>query len=139
MKGRLLTACLLAGLALSACAPAAAVRVGRQIGASIYLPTRLPSGMRLGKVQRIGSHMAWLSFEGGEGLLSVFESPDAIAPPPGAVRDKQGLWRASSLVGGLVQRTALLHLQGAYVEVMAIGIGGASFAKVTGSWQRVGP
>jgi hypothetical protein len=139
VKGRLLAACLLAGLALSACAPADAVRVSRQIGASLYLPASLPSGMRLGKVQRVGSHMAWLSFTGGEGLLSVFESPDPISPPPGAVRDKQGLWRASSLVGGLTQRTALLHLQGAYVEVMAIGIGGASFAKLTSAWQRVGP
>ncbi len=139
MKARLGAVCLLGGLLLAACAPAAAVRVGRQIGASLYLPTSLPSGVRLRKVQRIGPHMAWLTYKGGQGSLSIFESPDPIAPPPGASRDKHGVWQASSLVGGRPMHTALLRLSGEFVEVMAVGWSEQSFADLTGKWQRVGP
>ncbi len=139
MNLRLVAACLLGGLLMAACAPAAAVRVGRQIGASVYLPTSLPSGMRLSDVQQIGRHMAWLSYKGGQGKLSIFESPEPIAPPPGALRDKQGMWEATSLVGGQTMETALLGLRGAYVEVMAVGMTQEAFKGILGHWQKVGP
>lgn len=139
MKSRLWVACLLGGVLLSACAPAAAVRVGRQIGATLYLPQSLPPGMRLTTVQRIGAHMAWLSYHGDGGALSIFESPEPIAPPPGASRDKHGVWQVVALVGGQRTRSMLIRLPGQFVEAMAVGVGQASFAKLAQHWRRVSP
>jgi len=139
VKRRLWAACLLGGLLLAACAPSDAVRVGRQIGAALYLPTSLPSGMRLASVQRIGPHMAFLSYRGGRGAMSIFESPQPIAPPPGATRDKHGVWRAAAVVGGQPQLSALMRLHGEFVEVIAVGVGEDGLAQLMQNWQRVGP
>ncbi len=139
MKAWLWAACLLGGLVLAACAPADAVRVGRQIGATLYLPTSLPSGMRLASVQAIGPHMAFLSYRGGPGGMSIFESPQPIAPPPGATRDKHGVWRGTAVVGGRPQASALMRLHGEFVEVIAVGVSEDRLANLMRSWQPVSP
>jgi len=139
VRGRLAALILVGGVLLAACAPSAVVRVGRQIGASLYLPTALPQGLRLETVRQIGRHMAALTYRGQQGSLTVFESPEPIALPPGAEQDKHGVWQATAAVNGGTLRTALLHLQGEFVEVMAFGMAAPGFAQLLHHWRRITP
>ena len=139
MKPILLAACVAGGLALSGCAPGAVVRVGRELGATLYLPARVPQGMRLAEVSRLGPHMASLSYKGGGGIVSIFESPEPISPPPGATRDRQGVWRGVAVVDGRTTVSRLIHLPGAFIEVMAVGVGEQSLDKLDKQWRPVRP
>ncbi len=139
MKRILLAVCVAGGLTLSACAPGAVVRVGRELGATLYLPQGMPQGMTLAGVRRLGPHMAALSYKGDGRIVSIFESPEPIAPPPGATRDRQGVWRGVAVVDGTLTMSRLIHLPGAFIEVMAVGIGEKSLDRLDKDWRPISP
>lgn len=93
------------------------------IQAPIYLPRRLPAGIHLRSARRLGQRMAYILYAGADGRsISLFESPDPIARPPGARRLPGGML-ASVRGRGTGQVTSIwLRRPGAYVQVMGAGL-----------------
>jgi len=139
VRARLAAAALAAAACLAGCAPAAVTRVARQVGASLYVPAKLPSGMRLAGAQRIGPRMAYIAYSAGTASLGILESPDPIAPPPGSEKGSDGVWRGFAQAGGQETETVLMHLPGAYVEVLAAGIAPQGVDNLAAEWTKVAP
>lgn len=72
---------------------------------------------------RLGRRMAYIAYSGSGGrALSLFESPDPIAQPPGATPAPHGLLVLQLGTGTGPVTGVWLHLPGTYVEVMGAGI-----------------
>ncbi|MDA8345987.1 MAG: hypothetical protein M0Z66_10955 [Thermaerobacter sp.] len=129
----------LISLALGGCAPSVVARLGQAAHMTLYLPTNLPQGLRFADGRRIGKRMIYLHYTAARRALVLFESPDPIAPPPGAKLGKSGIWEAVSVVRGQTVRSLLLHRKQTYVEAVATGLTQVDLNAVQNSLQAHHP
>lgn len=111
------------GLLLTGCAQQEVGRVATAIHAPIYLPRHLPAGLRLRSARSLGHRMAYILYAGSGGRsVSLFESPDPIARPPGAWSLGAGMLVSVRGRGTGSVTSIWLRRPGAYVQVMAAGM-----------------
>lgn len=134
---RALGAALL-GLLLSGCAPSAAVRLGQAMGVTLYLPTALPAGLHFSQARKVGPRMAYVVYTAQKASLAIFESPETIAPPPGAAAANGGL-EAVIVQRGQTVRTLLVQLPHAYCELVATGLASKDLKTIEKSLQEYAP
>ena len=114
-------ATLMGGI-VAGCTPRQVGQVATAIHAQLYLPRALPSGVRFESARRLGPHMAFILYRGSHGRsLSIFESPEPIARPPGAA-PSGGLYELVQSAGTGPVTSIWLHRPGAYVQMMGANI-----------------
>lgn len=129
---------LLAAL-LTGCGVPAGARLGQAAHVTVYLPTRLPKGLRYAGGKSIGKGMVYLRYAAKRRTLALFESPNPIALPPGSSQDGKGVWEAVAIVEGKTVRSLLLRRPRAYVEAVATGLSAADLKVVQDSLRAYAP
>ncbi len=136
---RLLMVAAAAAVLLAGCGASPAMRLGQAANMTVYLPRKLPAGMRYAGGRSIGRQMLYLRYAAAHKALVLFESPNPIAAPPGAAQQGAGSWEAVSVVNGQTVRSLLLRRPHAYVEAVATGLTAAELEIVQNSLQEYVP
>ena len=135
---RLLALAWVAAL-LGGCGLSPALQAGQAAHVTLYLPGALPHGLRYRSARRIGPHMVYLDYGAARRTLVLFESPEPIAPPPGAVQAGANAWEAVAVVRGETVRSLLLRRPQTYIEAVATGLSAADLRIVQDSLQAHAP